>query len=96
MCILQVLVQQKEEEKRRMKELDLLFAEETEHFWERQDRIWKDERRARNKLMEDVIAGWKEQCEEKITGKILRCFTYSVFVPWHMPLSVIHDQKDHE
>ncbi len=64
-----VLLEQKEEERRRAREMETLFTEEAETAWGRQERLWDEERRARKKLMEDVIQGWKGQIREKMEGR---------------------------
>merc|ERR1711970_72278 len=43
----QVLEHQRSEEQRRRQEMELLFAEEAEKMWKKQDEIWDREDRAR-------------------------------------------------
>ena len=62
-------MRQKEEEKRRERQMDFLFNEEAETFWDKQSRLWAEEKRAREKLMFDVLHTWKQQMEQKILGK---------------------------
>ncbi len=64
-----VLEEQKAEEAKRAKQMELMFSEEAEGFWSRQDRIWREEKAARKKLMDDVIAGWREQVKERLQRK---------------------------
>lgn len=48
--------------------MEFLFAEEAETFWNRQDRIWREEKIARERLMGEVVDGWKDQIKEKLKG----------------------------
>ena len=65
----QVLEDQKAEESRRGKLMEQLFSSEAEGFWAKQDKTWREEKAARNKLMDDVVAGWKEQVAERLKGE---------------------------
>ena len=73
----QVLEDQKAEESRRGKMMEHMFSSEAEGFWARQDKTWREEKAARNKLMDDVVSGWKEQVREKLSGEL---------VSFHFPL----------
>lgn len=64
-----VLEQQKEEERKRRKEMDLLFTEEAKDMWQKQARIWEQEKEARKKLMDDVLKTLSEQTQEKLKRK---------------------------
>jgi len=61
----QVLEHQRSEEQRRRQEMELLFAEEAEKMWKKQDEIWDREDRARRRLMEEVSQSWNKQIQEK-------------------------------
>ena len=62
---------QKNEETQRQKEMEMLFSEEAEKMWKKQETVWKREEDARRHLMEDVLAGLKEQIRVKLQGKFL-------------------------
>ena len=61
---------QKTEEIQRQKEMEMLFSEEAEKMWKKQEKVWKREEDARRHLMEDVLAGLKEQIRAKLQGMI--------------------------
>ena len=63
---------QKNEETQRQKEMEMLFSEEAEKMWKKQETVWKREEDARRHLMEDVLAGLKEQIRVKLQGKSFR------------------------
>lgn len=60
---------QKTEEIQRQKEMEMLFSEEAEKMWKKQEKVWKREEDARSHLMEDVLAGLKEQIRAKRQDK---------------------------
>jgi len=60
---------QKTEEIQRQKEMETLFSEEAEKMWKKQATVWKREEDARRHLMEDVLAGLKEQIRDKLQDK---------------------------
>jgi len=60
---------QKSEEIKRQKEMEMLFSEEAEKMWKKQESVWKREEDARRQLMEDVLAGLKEQIRVKLQDK---------------------------
>ena len=62
---------QKSEEIKRQKEMEMLFSEEAEKMWKKQESVWKREEDARRQLMEDVLAGLKEQIRVKLQGNII-------------------------
>lgn len=64
-----VIDMQKAEEAKRQKEMEMLFSEEAEKMWKKQEQVWKREQEARQKLMDDVLAGLKEQIRVKLQGK---------------------------
>ena len=65
----QVLEQQKAVEERRAREMEShLFSHDAEDFWRRQERTWREEKKARDKLMGDVVNGWTMQIQDKIRG----------------------------
>ena len=70
----QVIDRQKEEEVKRQKEMEMLFSEEAEKMWNKQEAIWNREEDARKKLMDDVLDGLKEQTRSKLQGR-LRIYT---------------------
>ena len=49
-----------------------MFAQEAETFWDKQDKVWKSEKIAREKLMEDMIETWKGQIAEKLEESRLK------------------------
>lgn len=63
-----VLEQQQEEEIKREKELELMFAEEAAKMWSKQEEVWEREVKARKRLMDEVSAGWKKQNEERLVA----------------------------
>jgi len=63
-----VIRQQQDEEQRREKELELIFSEEADKMWKKQEEIWKKEETARQQLMEDVVKSWKHQMEERTSA----------------------------
>ena len=72
------ICRQKDEEAKRQKEMEMLFSEEAEKMWNKQETVWKREEDARKKLMDDVLAGLKEQIRAKLQGifKIFIKFTF--------------------
>ena len=64
-----VLKMQKIEEAKRHKEIETLFSEEAEKMWKKQEAVWRRENEARKHLMEDVLAGLKEQIRVQIQDK---------------------------
>merc|ERR1712098_329466 len=63
-----VIRQQQEEEQRREKELELIFSEEADKMWKKQEEIWKREETARQQLMDDVVKSWQHQMEERTSA----------------------------
>lgn len=61
-----VLEQQQLEERKREKELELMFAEEAAKMWTKQEEVWEREGKARKKLMDEVSTSWKKQHEERL------------------------------
>ena len=70
----QVLTSQKAEEEKRRKEMDLLFTEEARKMWDKQEKLWEQEKAARKKLMEDVITTLGKQTQEKLKSKGSLCY----------------------
>lgn len=64
-----VLLQQKLAEEKRQKEMEMLFSEEAEKMWNKQEAVWKREKEARKNLMDDVFAGLIEQIRVKLQEK---------------------------
>jgi len=62
----EILEHQKNEEKRRRQEMDLLFAEEAEKMWRKQQEVWDREDRARRRLMEEVSDAWNKQIQDRV------------------------------
>ena len=69
-----MLEDQNAEESRRGKMMEHMFSSEAEGFWAKQDKTWREEKAARNKLMDDVVSGWKEQVREKLNGELVSHF----------------------
>jgi hypothetical protein len=63
-----VIHMQKKEEQKRQKEIEMLFSEEAEKMWHKQEAIWRKEEDARKRLLDDVLDGLKEQIRIKIQG----------------------------
>ncbi len=61
-----VLTDQKEVERRRARQMEFMFAEEAESTWDKQERLWEEEKRARKVLMDDVVGGWKKQIQDRV------------------------------
>merc|ERR1712051_1138479 len=72
---------QKTEEIQRQKEIEMLFSEEAEKMWKKQEKVWKREEDARRHLMEDVLAGLKEQIRAKLQG-MLNDFSFVRVLPF--------------
>ena len=69
-----VIDMQKAEEARRQKEMEMLFTEEAEKMWMKQEAVWKREEEARKRLLDDVLAGLGEQIRVKLQGKKFNYF----------------------
>jgi len=61
-----VLQSQQEEENRRREEMELMFAEEAEKMWAKQQEVWTREEQARKRLMAEVSDTWRKQIQEKV------------------------------
>lgn len=48
--------------------MSVLFTEDAEKFWSKQERLWEEEKAARERLMDDVVYSWKGQIQHKIEG----------------------------
>ena len=59
------LAKQKNEEEKREKELDALIQAEVQKQWARRLELWRQEKAARKKLMQDVLDARKQQIKEK-------------------------------
>ena len=46
--------------------MDLLFTEEARQMWDKQEKIWNQEKEARKKLMEDVLKTLADQTQDKL------------------------------
>ena len=66
--MLEVVRKQQEEEQRRDKELEMMFAEEAAKMWEKQEEIWAREEKARNQLMAEVTDSWRAQLEQRTSA----------------------------
>ena len=66
-----VLEQQQIEEQKREKELELMFAEEAEKMWSKQEEIWEREAKARRRLMDEVASAWEVQHQERLKAATL-------------------------
>ncbi|NXX95229.1 TCHP protein, partial [Centropus bengalensis] len=62
----QVLEEQLQLEKEREEELQTLFREEARKVWEKREEEWEREKRARDRLMNEVLAGRERQIREKM------------------------------
>ncbi|NWR80506.1 TCHP protein, partial [Centropus unirufus] len=62
----QVLEEQLQLEKEREEELQTLFREEARKVWEKREEEWEREKRARDRLMNEVLAGRERQIQEKM------------------------------
>ncbi|XP_067935044.1 trichoplein keratin filament-binding protein-like [Watersipora subatra] len=62
----EVIEDQMRLEKEREAELDMLYQEEASRIWSEREDEWRREREARQRLMQDVLAGRQEQIREKM------------------------------
>ena len=67
-----VVEEQAAEERRRENEAETMYAEEAEKMWEKQEEVWRREAAARKRLMQEVVAGWKQQSEERLATAQVR------------------------
>ncbi|KAM4576031.1 trichoplein keratin filament-binding protein isoform 1-T2 [Odontesthes bonariensis] len=61
-----VIEEQLELEREREAEFDILHREEAQRVWEKREAQWEKERKARERLMREVLAGRQQQLELKI------------------------------
>nr|XP_033811777.1 trichoplein keratin filament-binding protein [Geotrypetes seraphini]XP_033811778.1 trichoplein keratin filament-binding protein [Geotrypetes seraphini]XP_033811779.1 trichoplein keratin filament-binding protein [Geotrypetes seraphini] len=61
-----VIEEQLHLEKEREAEVDMLFREEAKHVWAKREEEWEREKRARDRLMKEVLTGRQSQIQEKI------------------------------
>ncbi|XP_030074205.1 trichoplein keratin filament-binding protein isoform X2 [Microcaecilia unicolor] len=61
-----VIEEQLHLEREREAEVDLLFREEAKQVWAKREEEWERERRARDRLMKEVLTGRQLQIQEKI------------------------------
>ncbi|NWW48071.1 TCHP protein, partial [Pedionomus torquatus] len=61
-----VLEEQLQLEKEREAELQVLFSEEAKKVWEKREEEWEREKKARDRLMNEVLAGRQRQIQEKM------------------------------
>uniref|UniRef100_A0A3B4ZCX7 Trichoplein keratin filament-binding protein n=1 Tax=Seriola lalandi dorsalis TaxID=1841481 RepID=A0A3B4ZCX7_SERLL len=61
-----VIEEQLQLEREREAEFDILHREEAQHVWEKREAQWENERKARERLMHEVLAGRQEQLELKM------------------------------
>ncbi|XP_026178582.1 trichoplein keratin filament-binding protein [Mastacembelus armatus] len=61
-----VIEEQLQLEREREAEFDLLYREEAQHVWEKREAQWEKERKARERLMHEVLAGRQQQLELKM------------------------------
>lgn len=59
--------------------MEMLFSEEAEKMWNKQEAIWNREEEARKKLMDDVLDGLKEQTRSKLQGRLRIYITYHFY-----------------
>ncbi|KFO75864.1 Trichoplein keratin filament-binding protein, partial [Cuculus canorus] len=62
----QVIEEQLQLEKEREAELQTIFREEARKVWEKKEEEWEREKRARDHLMNEVLAGRQRQIQEKM------------------------------
>ncbi|KAH3887553.1 trichoplein keratin filament-binding protein-like [Dreissena polymorpha] len=60
-----VVEEQIKVEKAREAELDLLYQDEAARMWQKRESEWEKERRARERLMKEVLEGRSEQIEDR-------------------------------
>ncbi|XP_062310051.1 trichoplein keratin filament-binding protein [Osmerus eperlanus] len=53
-------------ERQREAEFDVLYREEAQRVWEKREAEWEKESRARERLMQEVLAGRQQQLEQKV------------------------------
>ncbi|NXG22308.1 TCHP protein, partial [Grallaria varia] len=61
-----VIEEQLQLEKQREAELETLFTEEAKKVWEKMEEEWEREKKARDRLMNEVFAGRQRQIQEKM------------------------------
>ncbi|NWR86357.1 TCHP protein, partial [Furnarius figulus] len=61
-----VIEEQLQLEKEREAELETLFTEEAKKVWEKMEEQWEREKKARDRLMNEVFAGRQRQIQEKM------------------------------
>ncbi|KAM4890778.1 trichoplein keratin filament-binding protein [Sylvia borin] len=61
-----VIEEQLQLEKEREAELDTMFREEAKKMWEKREEEWEREKVARDRLMNEVLAGRQRQIQEKM------------------------------
>ncbi|KAA0716737.1 Trichoplein keratin filament-binding protein [Triplophysa tibetana] len=61
-----VIEEQLQLEKEREAEFDILYREEAQRVWEKREAEWEKEKRARERLMREVLAGRQLQLEEQM------------------------------
>ena len=76
----EVIDLQKSEEAKRQKQMEMLFSEEAEKMWHKQEAVWQKEQEARKHLMDDVLDGLKEQIRVKVQGRIIYFVSTSLFI----------------
>ncbi|NXF91857.1 TCHP protein, partial [Eubucco bourcierii] len=61
-----VIEEQLQLEKQREAELQTIFREEAKKMWEKREEEWEREKKARDRLMNEVLAGRQRQIQEKM------------------------------
>uniref|UniRef100_A0A671SFD1 Trichoplein keratin filament-binding protein n=1 Tax=Sinocyclocheilus anshuiensis TaxID=1608454 RepID=A0A671SFD1_9TELE len=61
-----VIEEQLQLEREREAEFDILYREEAQRVWEKREAEWEKERRARERLMREVLTGRQQQLEERM------------------------------
>ena len=64
--VLQVVADQLKLEQEREAELELLYQEEAAKIWEKREAEWEKERKARERLMQEVNHTWKFNITNKM------------------------------
>jgi len=67
-----VLRDQEAEEQRRKAEMELMYSEEAEKMWNKQQEIWDREEKARQRLMEEVTDSWRQQNLDRLNQERLK------------------------
>lgn len=70
LSFLNYIKEQQKLEEQRQRYISFIFDSEAKNMWEKQERLWREEQEARDRLIADVLAGIKEQIQEKINKNL--------------------------